>query len=233
MPHFARNPFILASRLSAHDDRLTPKGIVRTFSTPNMNLDTTSLASSGETPDPPGAAPTSRLWERVIPTGSLALDRTLGVGGWPRGRIVELYGVSSSGRTTLALEAIAQAQLHGGTGVLLDADHATDPEALARFGIDPDRLTIHRSNLLQDVFEQIEDSLQQGADVIVLDSIAALVRELEPRQRRTDRQEGKDEEHQRLIEHGLKRVLGQLYSSRSVLLIINQLREKVGVMYGN
>lgn len=170
----------------------------------------------------------------VVPTGSYTLDRALGIGGWPRGRIAELFGHPGSGRTTLVLEALAQAQRAGGTAALLDADHATEPETGRRVGVDPARLLLSRTNVLEDAFAQIEDWIEQGVDVIALDSIASLVRESVMRRNRADRpDEGKDEEHQRVVENCLKRVLGRLYSSRSVLLVTNQLREKLGVMYGD
>jgi len=168
-----------------------------------------------------------------VSSGSLTLDRLLGTGGWPRGRIVELFGATCAGKTTLVLETIAQAQHASGTAALIDADHATSPEAAERLGVDPELLVIHRSNILEDVFEQIEQFIQRGVDVIALDSIAALVREADAKRMRSREPEVKDEEHQRYIEHALKRLLGHLYSSQSVLLITNQLREKLGVMYGD
>ncbi|HEY1186389.1 MAG TPA: recombinase RecA, partial [Gemmata sp.] len=182
------------------------------------------MSTKNEVPSPIG----------VIPTGSYFLDRALGIGGWPRGRIVELYGSHGSGRTTLALEAIGQAQRAGGTGALLDADHATEPDTARRLGVEPGSLLLHRTNVLEDAFEQIETWIATGADVIVLDSIAALMRESVMNRNRSDRpDEGEDKEHQRIVEHSLRRVLGRLYSSRSVLLVTNQLREKLGVMYGD
>jgi len=173
------------------------------------------------------ALPTSA---NVIPTGSLALDRALGTGGWPRGRIVELYGPEGSGKTTLALEAIAQAQ-QTGTGALIDADHATDRDAVRRLGIDPHGLVWHRGNLLDELVPVVEQFINRNIDVIVIDSVAAL--------RRKERLSGndfppvKDEGHQRATEHWLKSLLSPLSKSRSVLIVTNQTREKVGVMYGN
>src|SRR5207253_2200507 len=112
--------------------------------------------------------------DRVVPTGSLALDRALGTGGWPRGRIVELFGSESSGKTTLVLEAIAQAQ-RSGVGALIDADHATDPEAARRLGVDPRGLVWHRGNVLEEIIPVVEQFIKRGIDVIVIDSIAALL----------------------------------------------------------
>lgn len=166
----------------------------------------------------------------VIPTGSLALDRALGTGGWPRGRIVELFGPEGGGKTTLVLEALAQAQ-RTGTGALIDADHATDRDAVRRLGVDPHGLVWHRANVLDELVKTIEQFVARGIDLIAIDSIAALVTKY--RTGGDDFPPVKDEGHQRAVEHWLKSLLGPLSKSRSVLLITNQLREKIGVMYGN
>jgi recombination protein RecA len=165
----------------------------------------------------------------VIPTGSLALDRALGTGGWPRGRIVEIYGPEGGGKTTLALHAIAQAQ-RTGTGALIDADHATDRDAVRRLGVDPHGLVWHRGNVLEEIAKSVEQFVDRGVDVIVIDSLAALM--LKGRSAPDDFPQVKDEAHQRATEHWLKTLLAPLAKSKSVLLVLNQTREKVGVMYG-
>ncbi|MBY0459394.1 MAG: DNA recombination/repair protein RecA, partial [Gemmataceae bacterium] len=168
---------------------------------------------------------------RTIPTGSLALDRALGTGGWPRGRIVELFGAESSGKTTLALEAVAQAQ-RVGTAALIDADHATDPEAARRLGVDPRGLLHHRTNQLEDIAKLVEQLVKRNVDLIALDSAGALLAGDYARDP-SYFPEGKDPRHQRMFEHWLKTLLAALSASRSVLLITNQQREKIGVLYGD
>ena len=170
-------------------------------------------------------------WQRVIPTGSLDLDRALGIGGWPRGRIVEIYGAEAVGKTTLVLEAVAQTQQRSGFATVIDADHGLDPASLARFGIDPGGLVIHRTNKIEDVFSTIEDLLHRGADLIALDGIAALLPQ--DSEKAGHFPNTKNERHQSNIEHALKAILGPLFSSRAVLLVTNQIREKIGVMYGD
>lgn len=169
--------------------------------------------------------------DRVIPTGSLALDRALGIGGWPRGRIVELFGPEGSGKTTLVLEAIAQAQ-RTGTGALIDADHGTDRDAVRRLGVDPHGLVWHRGNVLDELRPIIEQFIARGIDVIAIDGIGSLLLKDSLRDNSFPPRI-KDEEFQKAVEHWLKTLLAPLSKSRSVLLITNQLREKLGVMYGN
>jgi recombination protein RecA len=167
-----------------------------------------------------------------LSTGSLALDLKLGTGGWPRGRIVELFGASGSGRTTLLLQAIARSQAAGGFGAFIDADHGTDPSSAERLGVDLESMPFHRTNGLEDAFEKIEELALGGAvHLIALDSIAALL----PEGSRTcrDISSAKSEEHQHRIDHFLKALLGPLARSRAVLLITNQVREKAGVFFGN
>jgi recombination protein RecA len=167
-----------------------------------------------------------------LPTGSLALDLKLGTGGWPRGRIVEIYGPEGSGKTTLLLEAVAQAQRGGGQAAFLDADHGLDNAAAERLGINVEALSLVRSNSLEEVFAKIDEIIRRPAvEVIALDSIAALLPEshlkiADPPYRR-------DEEHQHKIDFYLRALLGPLSRSRATLLITNQVREKVGVMFGN
>jgi recombination protein RecA len=174
--------------------------------------------------------PTSPDPDRVIPTGSLALDRALGTGGWPRGRIVELFGPESGGRTTLVLEAIAQAQ-RCGTAALIDADHATDPESARRLGVDPRGLVLHRGNVLSELIPVVEQFIKRGVDVIAIDSIAAIL--IGDKSPDDYAHQPKSESNQKVVEQWLKSLLGPLAKSRSVLLVTNQQREKIGVMYGD
>jgi recombination protein RecA len=191
------------------------------------------MSTTPESDNTPGGTEPTPKREHVIPTGSLTLDRALGTGGWPRGRIVELYGSESAGKTTLLLEAIAQAQRNNGVAALIDADHGSTPDSVARLGVDPHGLVLHRANQLEEVFTTIATFINRNIDVIALDSIASL--QLETDQRSTMRHYPpvKHEEHQRAVEHYLKSLLTQLARSRSVLLISNQQREKIGVMYGD
>lgn len=168
----------------------------------------------------------------VISSGCLDLDRKLGRGGWPRGRIVEIYGPEGAGKTTLVLEAIAQAIRDGGTGALIDADHGVDALSARRFGIDFDQIAFHQTNVLEEAFAKAVELAHAGnVDVIALDSIAALIPKEQHRIDDLIRQ--KDEGHRHQIEHALKVLLEPLAQSRATLLITNQIREKVGVMYGN
>jgi recombination protein RecA len=167
-----------------------------------------------------------------VSTGSLALDLKLGTGGWPRGRIVEIYGPEGCGKTTLLLEAIAQAQRNGGLGAFIDADHATTQATAARLGIDLERMPFHRTNKLEEAFAKIEELVLGGAvDVIALDTISALMPE--GWQNCADVPVLQDQEHQHKIEHYLKVLLGPLSRSRAVLLIANHVRERVGMYFGN
>ncbi len=172
--------------------------------------------------------------DKGVPTGSLGLDLKLGSGGWPRGRIVEIYGPEGAGKTTMLLEAIAQVQHNGGFAAFIDADHGMDQPSAERLKVNLETMPFHRTNCLEDAFEKIEELVQGGEmDVIALDSIAALVRENHQTCSRDAIPLKKDEEHQHRIEHFLKALLGPLSRSRAVLLITNQIREKLGVMYGN
>jgi recombination protein RecA len=170
--------------------------------------------------------------QQAVSTGSLALDLKLGAGGWPRGRIVEVYGPEGCGKTTLLLEAIAHVQHNGGMGAFIDADHATDQATAARLGIDLEKMPFVRTNGLEEAFVKIEELVLGGAvDVVALDSIAALL----PSEHRTcqDAPYRQNETHQYRVDHYLKVLLGPLSRSRAVLLISNQLRDKIGVMYGS
>jgi recombination protein RecA len=169
-----------------------------------------------------------------ISTGSLTLDLKLGTGGWPRGRIVEIFGPEGSGKTTLLLEAIAQAHRNDRFGAFIDADHGLDPAGAERLGVTLEPRHLIRTNVLEEAFEKVAELLKDSfVEVIALDSIAALL----PEERRACSREAvpfyKNENDQYRLEHFLKALLGPLSRSRAVLLITNQVREKIGVIYGN
>ncbi len=184
-----------------------------------------------------GKGSVMRLGERphvdvdVIPTGSILLDQALGVGGYPKGRIVEIYGPESSGKTTLALEAIAQAQLKGGRAAFIDAEHAIDPEYAAKLGVDIDELILSQPDSGEQALEICEMLASSGAiDIIVVDSVAALVPQAELDGVMSDNQVGLQA---RLMSKGMRKIAGILNRTGTVVIFINQLREKVGVIYGN
>lgn len=167
----------------------------------------------------------------VIPTGSILLDQALGVGGYPRGRIIEVFGPESSGKTTLALEAIAQAQLKGGRAAFIDAEHAIDPDYAAKLGVNIDELILSQPDSGEQALDICEMLAQSGAmDIIVVDSVAALVPQAELDGEMSDNQVGLQA---RLMSKGLRKIAGVLSNTKTVVIFINQLREKVGVMYGN
>ena len=167
----------------------------------------------------------------VIPTGSILLDQALGVGGYPKGRIVEIYGPESSGKTTLALEAIAQAQLKGGRAAFIDAEHAIDPEYASKLGVDIDELILSQPDSGEQALEICEMLASSGAiDIIVVDSVAALVPQAELDGVMSDNQVGLQA---RLMSKGMRKIAGILNKTGTVVIFINQLREKVGVIYGN
>ena len=177
-----------------------------------------------------------RLGERehvnvdVIPTGSILLDQVLGVGGYPKGRIVEIYGPESSGKTTLALEAIAQAQQKGGRCAFIDAEHAIDPEYAAKLGVDIDELLLSQPDSGEQALEIAEMLAQSGAiDLMVIDSVAALVPQAELDGVMSDNQVGLQA---RLMSKGCRKIAGVLNRTGTVVIFINQLRQKVGVVYG-
>src|SRR3954447_983506 len=167
----------------------------------------------------------------VIPSGSLGLDLALGVGGLPRGRIIEIYGPESSGKTTLALHAIAEAQKRGGTCAFLDAEHALDPAYARKLGVDVDNLLISQPDAGEQALEIADTLVRSGAiDVLVVDSVAALVPRAELEGEMGDSHMGL---HARLMSQALRKLTGSISRSRAMVIFINQIRMKIGVMFGN
>jgi recombination protein RecA len=167
----------------------------------------------------------------VISTGSLSLDIALGIGGLPRGRIIEIYGPESSGKTTLALHCIAEAQKAGGFAAFIDAEHALDPKYSKALGVDIDSLIISQPDTGEQALEITESLARSGAiDVIVIDSVAALVPRAEIEGEMGDAHVGL---HARLMSQALRKLASVISKSNCVAIFINQLREKVGVIYGN
>ncbi|HIS50169.1 MAG TPA: recombinase RecA [Candidatus Gallacutalibacter pullistercoris] len=167
----------------------------------------------------------------VIPTGSLSLDLALGIGGLPRGRIVEIYGPESSGKTTLALHCVAEAQKLGGYAAFIDVEHALDPVYAAALGVDVDSLLVSQPDTGEQALEITEALVRSGAiDIIVVDSVAALVPKAEIEGEMGDTHVGLQA---RLMSQALRKLAGAISKSNCVAIFINQLREKVGVMYGN
>ena len=167
----------------------------------------------------------------AIPTGALSLDIALGIGGIPRGRIVEVYGPESSGKTTLALHMIAEAQKLGGEAAFIDAEHALDPVYAKHLGVDIDNLIVSQPDTGEQALEIAEALVRSGAlDVIVIDSVAALVPKAEIDGDMGDANVGLQA---RLMSQALRKLAGAISKSKSVIIFINQLREKVGVMFGN
>ena len=167
----------------------------------------------------------------VIPTGSLALDLALGIGGVPRGRIIEIYGPESSGKTTLALHIVAQAQKAGGEVAFVDAEHALDPTYARALGVNIDDMLISQPDTGEQALEITEALVRSGAlDVVVVDSVAALVPRAEIEGEMGDSFVGL---HARLMSQALRKLAGAINKTNCVVVFINQLREKVGVMYGN
>lgn len=166
----------------------------------------------------------------VIPTGILPLDLALGVGGLPRGRVVELYGPESSGKSTLAMHVVAQAQMAGGTCVYIDAEHAMDPIYAAAIGVDVDELLISQPSDAESALSIVDLSIKGGADVIVVDSVAALVPRAEMAGDMGDSHVGLQA---RLMGQALRKITGNLNKADTVCIFINQLREKIGVMFGS
>jgi len=166
-----------------------------------------------------------------IPTGSLSLDLALGIGGLPRGRIVEIYGPESSGKTTLALHCIAQGQKNGGNAAFIDVEHALDPVYARALGVDVDSLLVSQPDTGEQALEITEALVRSGAiDVIVIDSVAALVPRAEIEGEMGDTHVGLQA---RLMSQALRKLAGAISKSNCVAIFINQLREKVGVMYGS
>ncbi|HJG31297.1 recombinase RecA [Collinsella tanakaei] len=167
----------------------------------------------------------------AIPTGALALDAALGIGGVPRGRIIEIYGPESSGKTTLALEICAEAQAAGGVVAFIDAEHALDPGYAARIGVDIDEVLISQPDTGEQALEICDMLVRSGAiDVVVIDSVAALVPRAEIEGEIGDSSVGLQA---RLMSQALRKLAGSLAKSRTTCIFINQLREKIGVMFGN
>jgi len=167
----------------------------------------------------------------VIPTGALSIDIALGVGGIPRGRVVEIYGPESSGKTTVALHILAEAQKLGGTAAFIDAEHALDPVYARRLGVDIDNLLVSQPDTGEQALEIAEALVRSGAvDVIVVDSVAALVPRAEIEGEMGDSHVGLQA---RLMSQALRKLTGAISKSHTVAIFINQIREKVGVMFGN
>ena len=167
----------------------------------------------------------------AISTGSLGLDIALGIGGLPKGRIVEIYGPESSGKTTLALHAIAEAQKKGGTCAFIDAEHALDPGYAKKLGVDIDNLLISQPDAGEQALEICDTLVRSGAvDVLVVDSVAALVPRAELEGEMGDSHVGL---HARLMSQALRKLTGSISKSRCLVIFINQVRMKIGVMYGN
>lgn len=167
----------------------------------------------------------------VIPTGSLSLDIALGIGGFPRGRIIEIYGPESSGKTTVALHAIAETQKRNGIAAFIDAEHALDPNYAKNLGVDVDNLIVSQPDTGEQALEIAEALVRSGAvDIIVVDSVAALVPKAEIEGEMGDSHVGLQA---RLMSQALRKLAGAINKSRAIVIFINQLREKVGIMFGN
>ena len=167
----------------------------------------------------------------VIPTGSLALDLALGIGGLPKGRIVEIYGPESSGKTTLALHVVANAQKNGGVAAFIDAEHALDPVYARHLGVDTDSLIVSQPDNGEQALEITETMVRSGAvDIVIVDSVAALVPKAEIDGEMGDSHVGLQA---RLMSQALRKLTGIISKSNCCVIFINQLREKVGVMFGN
>ena len=167
----------------------------------------------------------------VIPTGSIALDVALGIGGLPRGRIIEIYGPESSGKTTVALHAVANAQKAGGIAAFIDAEHALDPEYAKKLGVDTDALLVSQPDTGEQALEIMDMLIRSGAiDIIVIDSVAALVPKAEIEGEMGDSHVGLQA---RLMSQALRKITGALNQSGTTAIFINQLREKIGVFFGS
>ena len=167
----------------------------------------------------------------VIPTGAISFDAALGVGGFPRGRVVEIFGPESSGKTTIALQVVAQAQKTGGMAAFVDAEHALDPGYAKKLGVDVDNLLVSQPDYGEQALEITEALVRSGAiDVLVVDSVAALVPKAELDGEMGDSHMGLQA---RLMSQALRKLTGTVSKSRTCLIFINQIREKIGVMFGN
>ena len=168
---------------------------------------------------------------QVIPTGSLALDVALGIGGLPRGRVIEIYGPESSGKTTVALHAVASAQKAGGNAAFIDAEHALDPVYARALGVDTDSLLVSQPDTGEQALEIADMLIRSGGiDIIVIDSVAALVPKAEIEGEMGDSHVGLQA---RLMSQALRKITGALSATGTTAIFINQLREKIGVMFGN
>ena len=173
----------------------------------------------------------SRVPVEIIPSGSIALDVALGIGGYPRGRIVEIYGPESSGKTTVALHAIANAQKQGGIAAIIDAEHALDPEYAQKLGVDTEALLVSQPDTGEQALEIMDMLIRSGAiDIVVVDSVAALVPKAEIEGEMGDSHVGLQA---RLMSQALRKITGALSQTKTTAVFINQLREKVGVMFGS
>ncbi|WP_059170180.1 recombinase RecA [Bacillus sp. FJAT-27445] len=167
----------------------------------------------------------------TIPSGSLALDAALGVGGYPRGRVIEIYGPESSGKTTVALHAIAEVQAAGGQAAFIDAEHALDPAYAHKLGVNIDELLLSQPDTGEQALEIAEALVRSGAvDIVVVDSVAALVPKAEIEGEMGDSHVGLQA---RLMSQALRKLSGAINKSKTIAIFINQIREKVGVMFGN
>jgi len=174
---------------------------------------------------------TDKLDVEVIPSGSFAVDAALGVGGFPRGRVVEIYGPESGGKTTLTLHAIAEAQKLGGTAAFIDAEHALDPVYARKLGVDVENLLVSQPDNGEQALEIAETLIKSGAvDIVVIDSVAALVPRAELEGEMGDPQMGLQA---RLMSQALRKLTGVTKKSKTCLIFINQVRDKIGVMFGN
>ncbi len=205
----------------------------RTAADRNRALD----AALGQIEKQFGKGAVMKLGERVemqiasISTGALTLDLALGIGGVPRGRVVEVFGPESSGKTTVALHMIAEAQKDGGTAAFIDAEHALDPQYAAKLGVDIDNLIVSQPDTGEQALEITEALVRSGAiDIIVIDSVAALVPKAEIDGEMGDSHVGLQA---RLMSQALRKLAGVISKSSTVAVFINQLREKVGIMFGN
>jgi recombination protein RecA len=181
-----------------------------------------SVMRLGERPSAPMA---------VIPTGSIALDVALGIGGLPRGRVIEIYGPEASGKTTVALHAVANAQATGGIAAFIDAEHALDPDYAKALGVDTDALLVSQPDTGEQALEIADMLVRSGAlDIIVIDSVAALVPRAEIEGEMGDSHVGLQA---RLMSQALRKITGALNTSNTTAIFINQLREKIGVMFGS
>src|SRR5215218_1008529 len=169
--------------------------------------------------------------QEVISTSSIALDAALGIGGLPRGRIVEIYGPESSGKTTVALHAVASAQRNGGIAAFIDAEHALDPEYAKKLGVDTDALLVSQPDTGEQALEIADMLIRSGAiDIIVIDSVAALVPRAEIEGEMGDSHVGLQA---RLMSQALRKMTGAVSGTATTAIFINQLREKIGVMFGS